>query len=110
MTFIAGSLAQSLDNVYRYYLDSLTDDHTARTWERDWANNTTSLAAALRRVGSAVYWRSREPSGPADDTPWVLASIDETTGLLRFDAAGAAEVAALPSADLFAWDGGPIGG
>jgi len=102
--------SNSLANVYRYFLDSLTDDHAASIFARNWPANTRSLAAALDRIGGPVVWQDREPSGPADDTPFVIASIDDTTRMVRFDPASAEDAALLPSADRFAWDGSALDG
>jgi hypothetical protein len=105
MTSPAGPLARSLRNVYRSYLDALTDDHAAWVFARDWPVNTRSLAAAIRRVGSPVWWADRLPLGAADDTPFVIASIDEATGMVRFDIADAVDIADLPSAERLDCEG-----
>jgi len=102
--------SNSLANVYRYFLDSLTDDHAASIFARNWPANTRSLAAALDRIGGPVVWQDREPSGPADDTPFVIASIDDTTRMVRFDPASAEDAEGLPLAERFAWDGSALDG
>jgi hypothetical protein len=108
VTHADSSLALSLARIHRWYLDGLTDDDQARTFARDWPHNTRSLAAALRRLGGSGWWQSREPYHEDDLTPFVIASIDPATGMVRFDAATADQVRLLPAADRFAWDGSPL--
>jgi hypothetical protein len=108
MTSSLGSLAQSLRAVHRYYHDALTSDHTERLWRRDWDANSRPLVSALARIGSPVACLAREPMSSADDTPYVIASVDPSTGMVRFDAATAEQARGLPSAENFTYDGSPL--
>jgi hypothetical protein len=103
------TLADFLAALYRYFLDALTDDQAARDFARDWPSNNASACASLRRVGRAAWWFDREPAGPVDDSPFVLASIDPRSGELRFDAATAMDTRAAADATRFYPDGSPLG-
>jgi hypothetical protein len=99
------SLALAPSRVYAYYLDSLRDEHSSRIFARDWPGINRTLGEALRRVGGAAWWADRESAAPADDTPYVLASLDEATGTVRLVPATHAEILPHPHASLYLWDG-----
>ena len=80
----ARTLADSLADVYRYYLSAILDDDTARKWSRDWPAIELGLADVLRRIGRQVWWKDHEPTDESDVTPYVVADLDEATGRVTF--------------------------
>ena len=99
------TLETSLRRVHAYYLESLTSDHSARTFARDWPANNRALASALVRCGGPVAWLDRDPAGPVDDTPFMIASLDEATGHVRFDPATADQCRGVRAAHQYDWRG-----
>lgn len=102
------SLETSLRRIHDYAREALTSDHAARIFARDLEANTRGLAPTLRKLGGRVAWLDRDPLAP-DGRAWVVASLDDSTGLLRFDQATAAGVRGLPVADSFDAEGRWIG-
>jgi hypothetical protein len=98
------TLADCLRRVYAYYLESLTDDHTAAIWLRDRRVIRITGGRALREAGGPVYWSDPLAASADDDRPYVIAFVDDS-GDVRFSAAGRDEILALPHAILFHWDG-----
>jgi hypothetical protein len=104
------SLARGMIRVYQSALEAVTAARAPRRWLTDRHPSEWAFTAALRRIGGPVWFHEHDPSGPADDTPLVIARLDPATGSVRYTPATIAEAFLFPAADRFARDGSPIPG
>ena len=102
------TLADALTLAYILWLESLVDEEAEREFASRWPDVSLHLAAAIRRVGGPVVWLDRHATGPADDTPFVIASVDEPSGRIRFDVATARQIRGLPAANKYDTSGGRL--
>jgi hypothetical protein len=97
-----------LKRIHDYYLESLTCEHTALVFACDWPGMYHAIARVIRRVGVPLWFVATETYGPLDDTPFVVASLDEPTGLVNFRAASVEDLAGCRAAAVVDWCGYPV--
>jgi hypothetical protein len=99
-----------LRRIYNYYLESLTCEQTALAFAADWPAIARVTATVIRRVGAPLCFKARRPYGPLDDSPFAVASLDETRGVVSFRAATADELAGCRAASAYDRCGRQLGG